>query len=921
MEATIGAKKPENWHMMAAEEAMERLGSADSGLSALEASQRLAKYGPNELKEGKKISRLAIFAAQFRSLLVIILIAATILSALVGEIIDAIAILVIVILNGIFGYVQEYRAEKTIEALKQLTKPESIVIRGGRELRIPSRELVPGDLVLLEEGARVTADLRLMETVELKIDESAITGESVPVPKNVEKLGTAALADRKNMAWAGTVVTYGRAKALVIGTGMETEIGRIAHLVQEEVDEPTPLQKKLDSFGRNLGFIILAICAIVIVVGIAREGPLAGMPLTEALIVTMIITGIALAVAAIPEGLPAVVTITLALGLQRLSKSNALMRRLPAVEALGSTTVICSDKTGTLTKNEMTVRKVWLYGKPVDVTGQGYEPRGEFRLMEKGVAKAIDARAGKPPSSSLNMLLKCAALCCNAKLQKSQAGDEWEIMGDPTEGALVVAAEKAGIAMEGLQKSYPRVSEIPFSSERKMMTTVHKSGGRLLVCVKGAPEKILKLCTKVADGDFVRTMSAKTANEILAANHEMTSGALRVLAIAYKEFQGGSASPAKDAEKDLVFLGLEGMIDPPRDGVMDEVALCKKAGIKVVMITGDHQNTAVAIAKEIGIMEQGSRSMTGEELDAIGNRELVRVVDRISVYARVNPEHKLKIVEALRERGHIIAMTGDGVNDAPALKGADIGIAMGIKGTDVAKEASDMILTDDNFSSIVKAVREGRGIYDNIKKFIQYLLSSNLGEVLIVFIAMLIGFTDPATGMIILPLAALQLLWINLLTDGLPALALGVDPPSPGIMDRRPRDPKEKILSGSMLTDIIMFGAIMTAGTLAVFWLSLPGGAGLAVTMAFTLVVMFEMTRVQAVRMRYNIGIMSNKMLIIAMAASIGLQLAVVYAPPLQQIFGTVALGVWDWALILVVCAISFAIVWIKGRVFGSKAY
>jgi len=905
-------KNVSRWHQMNSDDTLKALESSGHGLTTTEAMKRLQKFGPNELREEKKVSRLEVFLNQFKSFLVAILVLATIFSAFIGEIVDSFAILIIVILNSVFGYFQEYKAEKTIEALKRLTGPETTVVRGGREYIIPSKNLVPGDIILLEDGSRVTADIRLLETHELKIDESAITGESVTVTKLTKPLPDVPVADRKNMLWAGTMVTYGRGRGVVVNTGMNTELGRIAHIVEEEGEEPTPLQEDLDSFGKRLGIMILAICALVVIVGIARESLLTGSPVTQGLIATMAITGIALAVAAIPEGLPAVVTITLALGLQRLARHNALIRKLPSVETLGSTTVICADKTGTLTKNEMTVKKIWMLGQHIEVEGQGYEPKGGFREMGKGSGRKINPKK----DTTLSKLLLAGALCSNARLStKSGSGDgKWGIIGDPTEGALVVAAAKAGTALNKLESKYPRAREIPFSSERKMMTTLNqKSGGGFIVCTKGAPESLLNVCSKIADGNTTKNLTASMKRKILEANRGMADDALRILGIAYKETRESRG----DAEKGLIFLGLVGMIDPPRENVKRDIALCRRAGIKAVMITGDNENTAYAIARQIGMLEEKSKVITGTDLDSMKDRQLESIVEDVAVYARVNPEHKLRIVDAFKKRGHIIAMTGDGVNDAPALKGADIGIAMGIKGTDVAKEASDMILRDDNFSSIVHAVKGGRGIYDNIKKFVQYLLSSNLGEVLIVFLAMLIGFTDPATGSIILPLAAIQLLWINLLTDGLPALALGVDPPSPGIMERKPRDPKKRILSRDMFGDIVMVGIIICIGTLFLFWLNLPSGPLVAGTVAFTTVVMFEMVRVQSVRMKYKIGIWSNKKLILAMAISIILQVIIIYVPVFQPIFNTAPLGVIEWLEIVLVS--STVLVMMQFMAFVSR--
>ncbi len=874
------------WHELDATRVLKKLGSSPQGISPHEASSRLREYGPNEIKSEKKISPLSMFLGQFKSTLVIILIFATFFSALIGEVIDAIAILIIVILNSIFGFVQEYRAEKTIEALKRMTTPESIVIRGGKKLRVQSSEIVPGDLVLLEEGTRVPADMRIIKTAEMKIDEAILTGESQPVTKEVLPLKAAVLADRKNMCYMGTIVSYGRGIGVVVSTGMSTEMGKIAHRIEETPEEETPLQKKLAVFGKKLGAIILGICAVVAATGMLRGSLLTGNPITEKLITTQIINGIALAVAAVPEGLPAVVTVTLALGLRRLAKRNALMRRLPTVETLGSTTVICSDKTGTLTRNEMTIRRIWHPGRDISVEGTGYEPKGGFLVNKRKIDPSRD--------KNLSSLLRTGALCNNASLEMSER--KWGIIGDPTEGAIIVAARKAGHQNDDLNRENPRRKEFPFTSERKMMSTVNSHGG-LIVHVKGAPENVLKKCTRIMLNGKARPLTARHRKEILSMNREFATGALRVLAFAMKETKTLPKSQ-EQAESGLTFLGLAGMIDPPRKTVKNDIELCKRAGIKVVMITGDHKDTAVAISKQIGIVGDSPVALTGEELGKLSDKELCEKARDISVYARVNPEHKVRIVEALRANGHVIAMTGDGVNDAPALKSADIGIAMGIKGTDVAKEASDMILRDDNFSSIVSAIKEGRGIYDNIKKFIQYLLSSNTGEVLIVFIATLIALVDPETGLILLPL---QLLWINILTDGLPALALGVDPASPDIMDRRPRDPKESILTRRMATDILIVGIVMCIGTLFLFWLNLPTGGRHAMTVAFTAIVMFEMVRVQTVRSDYNIGFLSNKVLLMAMSLSIGLQLIVVYAPFLQPIFNTTSLGLMDWAEIILV--------------------
>jgi Ca2+-transporting ATPase len=890
------------WHRKTASQVLSEFKTSEKGLSRTEAASRLKRYGLNELREEKGPGPVSIFFNQFKSFLIAILIAATIFSALIGHFTDALGIITIVVLNAIFGFIQEYRAERTMSALKRMAAHEAVVLRDGRETKIPSRLLVPGDIVILEQGARLPADMRLLEVVNLKLDEAALTGESTPVNKTTSPVSKGALADICNMAWAGTSVTYGRARGVITETGMSTQMGMIAHVVQEAGEELTPLQKKLDSFGRRLGTLILAICASVVILGILRSGPLAGLPVTQNLLVSMVIIGIALAVAAIPEGLPIVVTITLALGLQRLSKHNALIRKLPAVEALGSTTVICSDKTGTLTKNEMTITRIWHSGKLIEVTGKGYSPKGKFLFRGRPVHPNTD--------TALRAILRSGALCNNARLVREKG--LWSVIGDPTEGSLVVAAAKAGIIPESLSM-HRRIREFPFSSERKMMSVI-TNPNRPVLHAKGAPETILSLSTHMLrSGQRVR-LTKRDRKAILEANLEMTGRALRVLAVATRQM--GAVPTQRRAESGLTFLGLVGMIDPPRDGVGEDIELCDRAGIRVVMITGDHRNTAVAVARQLNLNRGDIMALTGEELDSLSDKKLASIARDVSVYARVNPEHKVRIVDALKGNGHIIAMTGDGVNDAPALKKADIGVSMGIKGTDVAREASDMVLRDDNFSNIVTAVKGGRAIYDNIKKFIQYLLSSNVGEVLVVFLAILIGFTDPATGAVLIPVTAIQLLWINLLTDGLPALALGVDPPAPNIMERPPRSPRERILSRGMLTDIWLVGVIICIGTLLLFWLNLPGGTTKAVTVAFTSLVIFEMVRVQSVRLKYKIGVFSNRKLLLAMAVSILLQVAVIYTPLLQPIFTTTALALIEWLEILAVSGVVLVIVWLRDRLF-----
>ncbi len=882
-----------DWYRRDAVKILAELNTTEKGISDAEAGRRLLRFGPNALRENGGFSPLMLLLSQFRGLLVIILIAATVVSLLIGQIIDAIVILIIVILNAIFGFAQEYKAERAMEALKRLASPTARVLRHGVLREVPAGDLVPGDIILLNAGDRVPADARVIESISLKIDESSLTGESIPISKSIDAIERESpISERRNMAWLGTVVTYGRGKAVVVSTGMQTEMGRIAKEIQVE-EEETPLQERLGVFGKQLGVIILAICAVVTIIGIAKGSEPLGM----------FITGVALAVAAVPEGLPAVLTITLALGLQRMAGNRAIVRRLPAVETLGCTTVIVSDKTGTLTKNEMTVERIYRSGETINVTGRGYAPEGGFILDKRKINPLKDP--------CLSLLLKTAALCSNASLREDRKG----IIGDPTEGALLVAAEKAGLSQERLKTENPFVLEVPFSSERKMMSTLHKTGSGHTAFVKGAPEIVLKLCSHTTEKGKRKPLAPNERKRILETNSRMGGDALRVLALAYREFRKRPGEG--EIEKGLTFLGMAGMIDPPREEVKRSIGICQEAGIRTVMVTGDNEITAMAIARQLGMFRDGDKILTGTGLEKTTKKQLERDAESIRIYARVSPIHKVRIVDALRKRGHIIAMTGDGVNDAPALKRADIGIAMGIKGTDVAKEASDMILEDDNFSTIVAAVEEGRSIYDNIKKFIQYLLSSNLGEVLVIFIAMLIGFTDPETGAFILPLTAVQLLWINLLTDGPPALALGVDPPSRGLMKRKPRDPRENILSRDMLADILIVGIVICIGTLFIFAINIPEGAPKAMTAAFTTIVVFEMVRIQSVRMKYQVGILSNRKLIYAMTASIAMQILAVYMPVLQQAFGTVALGLLDWAEIILVSSTILIVMRIKERIRG----
>jgi len=858
-------------HDQSVKEVFYGLHSNAGGLDSKEAKKRLESYGKNIIKEKKRISPVKIFINQFKSFIIGILIAAVVISLVIGERIDAIVIGIILVLNAAFGFVQEYRAEKAIEALKKMASLKAKVIRNNEKIEIDASEIVPGDILILETGDKIAADARLIEAINLETQEAALTGESTPVKKELKVLAEKTpVADRINSVFSGTVITNGRGKAVAIATGMKTEFGKIATLIQEEKEKQTPLQLKLKQLGIWIGALTLIICFIVFLTGVLK-----GEPILEFLIVA-----VSLAVAAVPEGLPAVVTISLALGVQRMVKKNALIRKLPSVETLGSTTVICSDKTGTLTHNEMTVTKIFTNNKIIDVEGSGYDTRGNFLEENK-----------KINVEKIELLLKAGVLSNDSDLK------DGKIIGDPTEGALIVSAAKAGLIKKDLDKKAPRIDEICFSSERKRMSTIHKEGNKKFIYTKGAPDVVIHLCDKIIENNKVRKLTEKDKHNILKINEEFAHEALRVLAFAYKPLTGKK-------EENLIFIGLQAMIDPPREEVKLAIEKCKRAGIKVVMITGDHEATAVAIAKQLGLE---GKSLTGQQLDNV--TKLENVVEDISIYARVNPEHKLKIIEALRKKGHIVAMTGDGVNDAPALKKADIGIAMGITGTDVAKEASHMLLTDDNFASIVNAVEEGRGIYDNIKKFVNYLLSCNLGEILVIFIAILIGMP--------LPLLAIQILWINLVTDGLPAIALGVDPASPHIMKRKPRNPKEKIMTKDITLNILIMGILMCVASLFLFNKYYLIDLKKAQTIVFTTLVVLEIVRIYMVRSQYNIGIFSNKYLILAIVFSFLLQLAVVYSP-LNKFFKTVPLGIVEWAYIIGAAVCVFIIGMISTRVIRN---
>jgi Ca2+-transporting ATPase len=741
------------WHTLPVEDVFSLLQSNPAGLTSAEAARRLAQYGPNELQETRRISPWAILLEQFKNILIIILLIAVGLSAILGHGVEAIAITVIVLFAVGLGFIQEYRAERAIEALRQMAAPTATVLRDGDDVELPARNLVPGDVILLEAGDRVPADARLIEAINLQVEEAALTGESVPVEKHTAPLADPRLGvgDRKNMVYAGTVVTYGRGRAVVVATGMQTEFGQIAQMLQTIEIGRTPLQENLDKVGHTLARAALVIVLLIVALGLLR-----GQPLLE-----MFIFGIALAVAVVPEALPAVVTISLAIGVQRMARRNALVRRLSAVETLGCTSVICSDKTGTLTRGEMTARRIFVAGRFLDVSGVGYEPQGTF--SENG-------RVVEPTMPALQALLRGAMLASDARL--AQTDGRWVVKGDPTEGALVVAAAKAGLQKTDLDQRFPRVHEIPFTSETKRMTTLHETGNGVVAYSKGAPEVILDSCTWEWTDEGPAPLDGGRREAILQVAQQMASDALRVLAVAYKP----DARP-ENAEQEMTLLGLVGMIDAPRPEAKAAIQVCREAGIKPVMITGDHPVTAQAVARELGLLTS-ERVVIGAELDMMSDADLERDVENIAVYARVSPAHKLRVVTALQKKDHVVAMTGDGVNDAPALKQADIGVAMGITGTDVTKEAAAMTLTDDNFASIVAAVEEGRAIFGNIKKYLMYLLSSNIGEIGLMAGATLLGLP--------LPLTAVQILYVNLATDGLPALALSVDPPEPDMMRRPP---------------------------------------------------------------------------------------------------------------------------------------
>jgi P-type Ca2+ transporter type 2C len=905
----------------AAEVLGELTSDGERGLSAAEAQARLARYGRNELPEEPPVPAWRRFLAQFQNVLTILLLVATVISFVAwliegaeGVPFETLTILAIVLLNAVLGFVQEARAEQAVAALQAMAAPHARVMRDGRQQQIPAAEVVPGDLLLIEEGDTLPADGRLVEAIALRVAESALTGESTSVSKGVAPIAEeAGIGDQRNMVFSSTAVTAGRGRAVVTGTGPATEIGKIAGTLQRAEEGETPLQKELDGVGKLLG-IVVVIIAVVMAATIFLVDEVRS--LAES--VEVLLLAVSLAVAAVPEGLTAITTIVLSLGMQRMARRNVIVRRLASVETLGSTTVICTDKTGTLTKNEMTVRAIVSAHGRVDLSGTGYAPEGE--VLSDGRPVGDEAQRYE-----IRRVLRAAALVNNAELLEEEG--RWRVQGDPTEGALIVAARKVGLADDELGDRFPRRGEVPFTSERKLMSTAHEDVEQheLRLGAKGAPDVLLARCSHELVGFDAQPLTDERRAAIQRTIEGLANEALRTLGVAFRTLpQGADGAIDEELEQELVWLGVVGMIDPPRDEARQAVAAAHGAGIRVIMITGDHPSTAAAIAAELGIVKAGAAAITGAQLQQADDAALRDMVRTQSVFARVAPDHKLRIVQALKADGEVVAMTGDGVNDAPALKTADIGVAMGITGTDVSKGAADMILTDDNFASIVAAVEEGRSIFANIQKFLRYLLSSNIGEVLVMFfgvvLAGVIGLVAEGGSAIVVPLLATQILWINLLTDSGPALALGLDPADPTVMQRPPRDPRTRVITGRMWFDIAFVGLIMGVGTLAVMDWALPGGLlngasaemPYARTMAFTTLVFFQLFNVFNARDSRRSAfshMFDNIWLWAAVLLSVALQLAVVYVPLLQAAFGTVALGAMDW---LVCALVASSVLWLS---------
>ena len=881
-----------NWHSLPVQEVLSQLDTSEKGLTSDQAARRLAEFGYNELQDKSQKSAWILLLEQFKNLLIIILLVAVALSAILGEVADAIVIFIIVLFAAGLGFIQEYRAEKAIQALKRMAAPLASVLRDGEEREVPARELVPGDMIIIRTGDKIPADARIVADYNLRTVEAALTGESMPIDKSCEPVDEGAvLGDRINMLFMGTIAVYGRCTAVVVSTGSSTEFGKIAGLLEGVEEEKTPLQINLDRMSKWIAIGALALCFVLAILGVLRgHEPL-----------EMLIWGVSLAVAAVPEALPAVVTISLALGVSKMVKKHALVRKLPAVETLGCTTIICSDKTGTMTQDQMTLRKIWVNNKTIDITGAGYEPTGSFLNNHSNIDPAVD--------NDLRHYLTSANLCSDTRLLKEDG--LWKIKGDPTEGAFVVAAVKAGLQIENICSRYPRENEIPFSSETKRMTAIYTEETGPVAYSNGAAEMILNSCEYIRIDGREIPLEESEKERINSIIQSFASNALRVLGTSYKRLPAGYVLD-ESVNKGMVLLGLGGMIDPPRPEVKDSINKCKQAGIKTVMITGDHKLTAVAIAQELGILDRGC-AVTGTDLTKLSRDEFDAAVEKIEVYARVSPENKLEVVEALAKKGHVVAMTGDGVNDAPALKKADIGVAMGIRGTDVAKEAADMILTDDNFASIVAAVEEGRNIFENIKKYLMYLLSCNMGEILIMSIAVLfgplLGFPPDA-----LPLIAIQILYVNLATDGLPAIALSVDPPDPDIMKHKPRPRSQSIFTRRILTLMIVAGVWSAIANLAIFKGALMTGRTIEEAQAFCFATLVVIQFFTAYNFRsdsksvFKVGMFNNKWLNLAVLWEAMLLVLIFSIPVLEPIFHTFAFNLFEVGIIVLIAASIFPV-------------
>jgi Ca2+-transporting ATPase len=880
--------EPIHFHTLTPAQVVEALDTGPLGLSEADAAARLERYGPNQLAAGKKISSWRILLRQFGNLLIAILLAATVISFVLGERLDAWVILAIVLACVVLGFIQEYRAEQAAAALQKLAAPVATVVREGKERAIHAREVVPGDVLVLHTGDRVAADARLLAEINLKVDEALLTGESLAAGKDLAPMADPemAVADRKCMVFGGTVITYGRGRAVVTATGMDTEFGKIARMLAEVTEDYTPLESRMASIGRVLSIICLTVAVGASVLGVWR-----GHDWLE-----MLIWGISLAVAAVPESLPAVVTGALAIGTTRMARKNAIVKRLPAVETMGCTTVICTDKTGTLTKNEMTVRRLFLDGEVIEVSGSGYHPTGSFT--------AGDAVVSPGDNPALALSARIAILCNDAALEENRG--DWTVRGDPTEGALLVLGRKAGLDPEALRLEFPRLAEIPFSSDVKRMSTFHQTAAGVLMYVKGAPERLLPRADQMLTAQGERHLSAEDREAIQDQAARMAREALRVLGLAYCRLPAAPDLDSGQVDPELVWVGLVGLIDPPRPEARQAVRHCRQAGIRVIMVTGDHPVTASAVAREVGLIPPGQEShavITGPELNQLSDAELKEALREVRVFARVAPEHKLRLVDILKEQGEVVAMTGDGVNDAPALKRADIGVAMGITGTEVTKETAAMILADDNFATLVAAVEEGRAIFDNIKKYLVFLLSCNIAEILVLTGAFFLGLP--------LPLIALQILWVNLTTDGLPALALGVDPKAPDIMTRPPRPPAEGVFSptvNSLLAAIAIYLTVILIPLFGYYYSWNPWGLSdpamvltKAQTMVFITLVLAELVNAFNCRSDhlslFKVGVFKNRFLILSVLASLGMMVAVIEWEPLAFLFHTTPLRWQDWLL------------------------